>query len=146
MRRFLKLLVTSSIVLTPSLGMADNEGLAPPSIVMPPVVCGTIASTRFYPYAVCDSDAQVFDTRQFPKSSGYPEDAATGIAATALAFGLPEVGFVAHDDRIIRVRQGGTMGRLSEMDVRIAFAGGRAVGCLLGGAVSSSSGSSGEAS
>ncbi len=28
------------------------------------------------------------------------------------------------------------MGRLSEIGVRIGFAGGRAVGCLLGGAVS----------
>lgn len=45
-----------------------------------------IGSTGLYPYA--PSGDRQLDARQFPRSSGYPEDPATGIAATALAFGL----------------------------------------------------------
>ena len=71
----------------------------------------------------------------FPRSSGYPEDAATGIAAATLAFGLLHDDLIAADDRVVRVMQGRTMDRLSEIQVSIGFAEGRAVGCLLGGAV-----------
>ena len=39
------------------------------------------------------------EARQFPKSSGYPEDAATGIAAAALAFGLLEAGRIGAEGR-----------------------------------------------
>ena len=98
-------------------------------------VCGRIGSTGLYPYAVLDPAARSFEARQFPRASGYPEDPATGIAATALAFGLLSEGLVAPDDRIIRVFQGRAMGRLSELRVRIGFADGRPVGCLLGGTV-----------
>jgi PhzF family phenazine biosynthesis protein len=100
-------------------------------------VCGMIGSTRLYPYSVRDSGTQLFEAWQFPKSSGYPEDAATGVAAAALAFGLLESGLVAPDDRAIRVLQGRSMGRLSEIHVRMAFVGGRVTGCLLGGNISS---------
>jgi PhzF family phenazine biosynthesis protein len=99
-------------------------------------VCDAIGSTGLYPYAVRDRNSQLFEARQFPKSSGYPEDAATGIAATALSFALLEGGLVARDDRPIRIFQGRAMGSLSEIHVRIAFAEDHAVGCLLGGDVS----------
>jgi PhzF family phenazine biosynthesis protein len=99
-------------------------------------VCDAIGSTGLYPYAVQDRNSQLFEARQFPKSSGYPEDAATGIAATALSFALLEGGLVARDDRPIRIFQGRAMGSLSEIHVRIAFAEDHAVGCLLGGDVS----------
>jgi PhzF family phenazine biosynthesis protein len=99
-------------------------------------VCRRIGSTGLYPYAIRDADARIVEARQFPRSSGYPEDAATGIAAAALAFGLITDGSIAPDDRVIRIFQGRAMGRLSEIRVRIGFADGRAVGCLLGGAVS----------
>lgn len=99
-------------------------------------VCRRIGSTGLYPYAVRDAESRTFEARQFPRSSGYPEDAATGIAAAALAFGLLHDGSIAPDDRVIRIFQGRAMGRLSEIRVRIGFADGRAVGCLLGGAVS----------
>ena len=78
----------------------------------------------------------MFDARQFPKSSGYPEDAATGIAAAALAFGLLENGSVEASDRLIRVRQGRAMGRPSEIAVRFRVdVAGRVQGCWLGGNV-----------
>ena len=98
-------------------------------------LCNRIGSTGLYPYAVQDRQARVFEARQFPRSSGYPEDAATGIAGAALAFGLLANGLVAADDRPIRIFQGRAMGALSEIGVRLGFADGRAIGCLLGGAV-----------
>jgi PhzF family phenazine biosynthesis protein len=97
-------------------------------------LCDAIGSTGLYPYAP-HGEAQHFDARQFPRSSGYPEDAATGIAATALSFGLLKNGLVARNAETIRVFQGRAMGHLSEIKVRIGFAGERAIGCLLGGAV-----------
>lgn len=97
--------------------------------------CDAIGSTGLYPYAPLDAASRLFAARQFPRASGYPEDAATGIAAAALAFGLLRDGLVAPDDRPIRIRQGQAMGRPSEIRVRVGFAGGRPVGCLLGGAV-----------
>jgi PhzF family phenazine biosynthesis protein len=98
-------------------------------------LCNRIGSTGLYPYAVQDRQARIFEARQFPRASGYPEDAATGIAAAALAFGLLANDLVAADDRPIRIFQGRAMGALSEIGVRLGFADGRAIGCLLGGAV-----------
>jgi PhzF family phenazine biosynthesis protein len=96
-------------------------------------VCERIGSTGLYPYALADLAGQVFDARQFPKSSGYPEDAATGIAAAALAFGLLQNGLVEHTDRPIRVRQGRAMGRPSEIVLRFRMNGDDVQGCWLGG-------------
>jgi PhzF family phenazine biosynthesis protein len=99
-------------------------------------VCAQIGSTGLYPYAVADAEARLFDARQFPKSSGYPEDAATGIAAAALAFGLLANGLVEADDQPIRVRQGRAMGRPSEIALRFRIdTAGRVCGCWLGGNV-----------
>lgn len=98
--------------------------------------CERIGSTGLYPFAGSDAEDRIFDARQFPKSSGYPEDAATGIAAAALAFGLLEDGLVAADNRPILVRQGRAMGRPSEIRVRFRTSEDGAVsGCWLGGAV-----------
>jgi PhzF family phenazine biosynthesis protein len=105
--------------------------------------CVSIGSTGLYPYAVVDAAGRVFEARQFPRSSGYPEDAATGIAASALAFGLVRAGLAEADDRTMRVLQGRAMGQLSEIRVRLGYAGGRAIGCLLGGSVSSTAGAAG---
>ena len=74
-----------------------------------------IGSTGLYPYAIFDRDAQIFDARQFPRSSGYPEDAATGIAAAALSFGLLANGIVEASARRITIRQGRAMQRPSEI-------------------------------
>ena len=97
--------------------------------------CRIICSTGLYPYSVVDRPGRMFEARQFPRSSGYPEDAATGIAAAALAFGLLHDGTIEPDDRPILIHQGRAMGSLSEIRVRIGFAGDRPVGCLLGGEV-----------
>ncbi len=97
-------------------------------------ICEKIGSTGLYPFAV--SGSNIFDARQFPKSSGYPEDAATGIAAAALAFGLLEAGQATATGGAIRVRQGRAMGRDSEIVVRFETDRTGAVsGCWLGGKV-----------
>jgi len=98
-------------------------------------VCDLIASTGLHPYAPSDPTRQVFDARQFPRSSGYPEDAATGIAAAALAFGLLAQGSVAPDSRPIHIRQGRAMGRPSEIAVRFILRDGAVDGVWLGGKV-----------
>jgi PhzF family phenazine biosynthesis protein len=99
-------------------------------------LCERIGSTGLYPFAVSDPETRIFEARQFPKSSGYPEDAATGIAAAALAFGLLENGLVTADSRQILVRQGRAMGRPSEIQVRLRTDEDGAIsGCWLGGTV-----------
>lgn len=82
-------------------------------------LCDLLASTGLYPYAPSTPGRQVFDARQFPRSSGYPEDAATGIAAAALAYGLLANGLV-DPGRPVHVRQGRAMGRPSEITLRFA--------------------------
>jgi PhzF family phenazine biosynthesis protein len=86
--------------------------------------CAAIGSTGLYPWA--PGRPGTVHARQFPRSSGYPEDAATGIAATALFYGLgaPAEGLV--------VRQGEAMGRPSEIRVRRDPEGS---GCRLSGRV-----------
>jgi PhzF family phenazine biosynthesis protein len=97
--------------------------------------CEGICSTGLYPYAIEHQGGRRFEARQFPKSSGYPEDAATGIAAAALAFGLLKNGLVKADSERITILQGRAMNSLSEIGIRLGFAGDRSVGCLLGGSV-----------
>lgn len=95
-------------------------------------LCEAIGSTGLYPYTASDETGQRYDARQFPKSSGYPEDAATGIAAAALAFGLLAQGQVAPEKPVI-VRQGRAMGRPSRIEVRFRAEAGQISGCWLGG-------------
>ncbi|MFC0542750.1 PhzF family phenazine biosynthesis protein [Kutzneria chonburiensis] len=99
-------------------------------------VCDSVGSTGLYPYAPSSPAGQVFDARQFPRSSGYPEDAATGIAAAALAFGLVDTGSV-DPGRPIRIRQGRAMGRPSEITVRFRWQDTVIDGVWLGGKVTS---------
>jgi trans-2,3-dihydro-3-hydroxyanthranilate isomerase len=98
-------------------------------------LCERLGSTGLYPYAVVDAAQQVFAARQFPKSSGYPEDAATGIAAAALSFGLLHLGLVEASGAAITVRQGWAMGCPSEIGVRFRVEEGRLAGCWLSGGV-----------
>lgn len=120
--------------LVPLQSVAVLDGLKP-DFSRIEALCERIGSTGLYPYAVSDRDAQIVDARQFPKSSGYPEDAATGIAASALAFGLLENGMVEATERQITVRQGRAMRRPSEILVRFRLDNDRPDGCWLGGAV-----------
>jgi len=74
-------------------------------------LCQRIGPTGLYPYATFDGGERIFDARQFPRASGYPEDAATGIAASALSFGLLANGLVDASTRPITIRQGRAMKR-----------------------------------
>jgi len=96
-------------------------------------MCDQIGSTGLYPYAT-NPEPDVVDARQFPRSSGYPEDAATGIAAAALAFGLLARGHLFPLSSL-RVRQGRAMGHPSEITVRLERDGATVAGCWIGGAV-----------
>jgi PhzF family phenazine biosynthesis protein len=119
--------------LVPLKSVEALDGLRPDYARMK-AICERIGSTGLYPYAWSDLPGQVFDARQFPKSSGYPEDAATGIAAAALAFGLLRNGLVEPTNRKITIRQGRAMGRPSEITVRFRVDPDAALqGCWLGG-------------
>jgi PhzF family phenazine biosynthesis protein len=98
-------------------------------------VCERLHSTGLYPYAAHSPSERIYDARQFPKASGFPEDVATGVAATALLFGLLACGEIPCDDRRLTVRQGRAMGRPSEIFVRFDLPPGaaRPAGCFLGG-------------
>jgi PhzF family phenazine biosynthesis protein len=121
--------------LIPLKGVAILDGLRP-DFGRIAGICEAIGSTGLYPFAVSDAENWIFDARQFPKSSGYPEDAATGIAAAALAFGLLENGQISATGPPVKVRQGRAMGRPSEIRVRFRMDEAGAVqGCWLGGDV-----------
>ena len=97
-------------------------------------VCADAGSTGLYPFACDWDDERTYHARQFPASSGYPEDAATGIAATALLYGLKHWGLIGLR-RTIRVRQGDAMGRPSRMAVTLADHTDAGAGCWLSGEV-----------
>lgn len=97
-------------------------------------ICDRMGSTGLYPYAI-NPEPGVVDARQFPQSSGYPEDAATGIAAAALAFGLLKTGGFLSAPSRLRVRQGRAMGHPSEITVRFEHEGTATTGCWIGGVV-----------
>ena len=100
-------------------------------------LCEAIVSTGLYPFAVGSREQRVFHARQFPKSSGYPEDAATGIAAAALLFGLKAYGLVPADSETVTIHQGQAMGAPSTIRARFELDASRLMtGCFIGGAVS----------
>jgi PhzF family phenazine biosynthesis protein len=100
-------------------------------------LCTALNSTGLYPFAISDVSAHRFDARQFPKASGFPEDIATGVAASALAFGLVAYDLISFSTERITVRQGRAMGRPSEIFVRFDVPGPAAqpCGCFFGGQV-----------
>jgi PhzF family phenazine biosynthesis protein len=106
-----------------------------PDLARVEALCRELGSTGLYPYAVAEDADRAFEARQFPRSSGYPEDAATGIAAAALAFGLLATGLVEPTDEPILVRQGRAMGRPSQIQIRFHLANGTPSGCWVGGPV-----------
>ena len=79
-------------------------------------ICDMVDSSGFYPYVQVADD--VFFARQFPNNSGYDEDAATGVAASALG------AFVAHNLNneipLLTVYQGQAMERPSKIQVKDA--------------------------
>lgn len=123
--------------------MPDVAALAAlrPDFARMAALCDAIGSTGLYPYADAATDdpaappaTRAVHARQFPRSSGYPEDAATGIAATALWGHL--AGTAPGVAPVLAVRQGETMGRPSEIVVAARTAAdGTTQGCWLSGAV-----------
>ncbi|OUL98259.1 PhzF family phenazine biosynthesis protein [Variovorax sp. JS1663] len=111
--------------------------------------CEAIGSTGLYPFALepAGDRAPAVYARQFPKSSGYPEDAATGIAAAALwghltASGQLSTGSPA-DPVVCVIHQGRAMGCPSAIEVRPRFdAEGHVRGCWLSGRVEGEGGPS----
>ena len=97
-------------------------------------VCTALGSTGLYPFVVHSLPERLYEGRHFPKASGFPEDVATGVAATALAFALVAHDLITFDDKRITVQQGRAMGRLSEIFVRFDLSKGHpACGCFMGG-------------
>jgi len=112
---------------------ADCLHALAPDFARMEAVCGDIASTGLYPFTVVSAADRLFESRQFPQRAGYPEDPATGIAATAFAFGLLHYGLVEDAGRPVTVHQGRAMGRPSQLVVRFAPEPGG--GCFLSGQV-----------
>jgi predicted PhzF superfamily epimerase YddE/YHI9 len=78
--------------------------------------CGAIDdSSGIYLYAYRDNEDGAWECRQFPRSSGYPEDPATGIAAATLAASLYRQGIRLDTYRFY---QGTKMGRPSLIQVQ----------------------------
>lgn len=110
-------------------------------------LCHSIGSTGLYPYALAGTATHgeaMVAARQFPRSSGYPEDAATGIAAAALWGHLAATGAIGIGTPaapvVCTVRQGEAMGRPSAIQVRARFGDdGSPAGCWLSGQVAWSS-------
>lgn len=95
--------------------------------------CDAVGSTGLYPYAV--RGHRDLSARQLPRSSGYPEDPATGIAAAALLFGALDAGLVDRTAEPVTVRQGRAMGQPSAMTLRLRLDGDDVLGCWLRGRV-----------
>lgn len=121
--------------------VAELDALRP-SLEQVESCCAAVDSTGLYPYALAASQdgAPAVAARQFPRASGYPEDAATGIAAAALWGHLASTGAVPlgtpDQPATTTVLQGVAMGCPSAIALRARFgADGRPVGCWLGGRV-----------
>lgn len=102
-----------------------------PNFAIIEATCERLGSTGLYPFAIGKKAAE-FSARQFPRASGYPEDAATGIAASALAFGLLDYGLVERENKVI-IRQGEAMNCPSKIQVSFEFYGTEITGCWLSG-------------
>lgn len=106
-----------------------------PNLTAVAALCDGLDSTGLYPFAVERTRPLELHARQFPRSSGYPEDAATGIAAAATLYGALHYGLLAHGESAMRVYQGFAMGRPSCIRVALREPGNRGSGCWISGAV-----------
>jgi len=97
-------------------------------------LCERIGSTGLYPFAMREGSPAACSARQFPKSSGYVEDPATGIAATALAWGLRHLALLDGAARRVGIDQGEAMGSPSRIVVSLpAEEDGPQAPCWVGG-------------
>lgn len=84
-------------------------------------LCDKYETTGFYPFAAAPKEGEnVFYARQFPKRAGYPEDPATGVAASALSAFLTERRLIPVSEgwNRITVLQGEAMGKPSRIGAR----------------------------
>lgn len=97
-------------------------------------LCDKLGSTGLYPFACDWDDERTYHARQFPNAAGIDEDAATGVAAAALFYGLKQYGLIG-TRKTIRVRQGEAMGCPSRIAVTEAPKADAGVGVWLTGEV-----------
>lgn len=76
-------------------------------------VCDKIESTGLYPFV--KEENNIYHARQFPNNTGYIEDSATGVAASALGIYVRDVMNYPFDE--LKVYQGFAMNSPSEIDV-----------------------------
>lgn len=79
-------------------------------------VCDEFNTTGFYPFAVEEQSSRSVQARQFPKRAGYPEDPATGTAASALSAYLTKHEYFSplqEGWNSFMVMQGAAMGKAS---------------------------------
>ena len=84
-------------------------------------LCERCETTGFYPFAAAPAEGEnVFYARQFPLRSGYPEDPATGVAASALSAYLVKNRLIPVTEgwNRITVLQGEAMGKPSRIGAR----------------------------
>lgn len=114
-------------------------------------LCDALSSTGLYPFApepetspeapeapaapAAPAHFDTFQARQFPRSSGYPEDAATGIAAAALLYGVRHYDLLLPTAPGIAVHQGVAMGRPSTISASFRSPSAIDQGCWLSGDV-----------
>ncbi|WP_087721645.1 PhzF family phenazine biosynthesis protein [Pandoraea sp. PE-S2T-3] len=124
--------------LIPLRNVAQLQALQPDFATML-ATCDAIGSTGLYPCAREDvgdgKSLPILQARQFPRSSGYPEDAATGIAAAALLYGARRFGWLRPGERGVVVRQGVAMGHPSAITVTLRDTLEAAAGCWISGDV-----------
>jgi trans-2,3-dihydro-3-hydroxyanthranilate isomerase len=98
-------------------------------------LCQELGSTGLYPLAIDRARPLTIHARQFPRASGYPEDAATGIAAAATLYGALHYGMLAPGESGITVYQGYAMGKPSRIRVEMRALDDVEAGCWISGAV-----------
>lgn len=76
-------------------------------------VCDKIGSTGFYPFV--KDEKNIYHARQFPNNTGYIEDSATGVAASALGIYIKDVMNQSFNE--LKVYQGFAMSSPSEIVV-----------------------------
>ncbi len=93
-------------------------------------LCAAYETTGLYPFAV---EGKNLAARQFPANSGYVEDAATGVAAGALAAYAARYVPGFSQDQWITIHQGQAMGKASVIEARTATVAGGAVAVVVRG-------------
>lgn len=98
-------------------------------------LCESIRVSGLYPFCRRpDAPGVHAEARQFPLRAGFPEDAATGVAAAALGAYLVHYDFASAEGHYeFRIAQGYAMGCPSRIDVIADCANGRIIGTALRG-------------